>query len=203
LFGYMAYSANTSQQRSELKRSRVLEAAREVFLAYGFERATMNDIARAAGISRPALYLQFRDKRDIYRALVSELVERELRLTKTFMAEDRPLTERVERSFASLIKLLQEIEEWPHGRELFAIENELVSDIILQARNRMVQVLREAMAREAEAKRCILERCGLTVAALAELLLDAFAGLKRRGPSNDEHRSMMLYVRAVTGPFGR
>ena len=38
----------------------------KVFLAYGFARTTMDDIARAADMSRPALYLLFKNKTDIY-----------------------------------------------------------------------------------------------------------------------------------------
>ena len=41
------------------KRDKVLAAARGIFLRYGFKRVTMNDIAEAASISRPALYLVF------------------------------------------------------------------------------------------------------------------------------------------------
>ena len=37
------------------KRARILDGAMKVFLAYGFSRTTMDDIARAADISRPAL----------------------------------------------------------------------------------------------------------------------------------------------------
>ncbi|TIX07369.1 MAG: helix-turn-helix transcriptional regulator, partial [Mesorhizobium sp.] len=35
------------------KRARILEGAMKVFLAYGFTRTTMDDIARAADMSRP------------------------------------------------------------------------------------------------------------------------------------------------------
>jgi AcrR family transcriptional regulator len=44
---------------SDDKRTRILAAARSVFLRYGFKRVNMNDIADAAGVSRPALYLLF------------------------------------------------------------------------------------------------------------------------------------------------
>ena len=57
------------------KRARILERAMKVFLAYGFARTTMDDIARAAEVSRPALYLLFRNKTDIYRAIGAGLLE--------------------------------------------------------------------------------------------------------------------------------
>jgi AcrR family transcriptional regulator len=48
------------------KKSRILAAARSVFLRYGFKRVNMNDIAEAAGVSRPALYVLFKNKEEIF-----------------------------------------------------------------------------------------------------------------------------------------
>ena len=49
----------------------ILDAAFGVFAAYGYRRASMEDIARAAGMSRTALYLHFRSKDDIFRSLTA------------------------------------------------------------------------------------------------------------------------------------
>lgn len=55
---------------SDEKERRTLEAAQEVFSRYGYARATMGDIAKAAGMSRPALYLIFPNKDDVFTAVV-------------------------------------------------------------------------------------------------------------------------------------
>lgn len=55
------------------KISRVLEAARAVFLRYGFRRVTMQDIADEVGISRPALYLVFSNKEEVFLAAIRDL----------------------------------------------------------------------------------------------------------------------------------
>jgi len=52
------------------KELKVLNAAWSVFMKYGYKRVTMGDIAEAAGISRPALYLVFNKKEDVFRAVV-------------------------------------------------------------------------------------------------------------------------------------
>lgn len=61
------------------KEARVLEAATAVFFRYGYRRTTMGDIATAAGISRPALYLLFCNKERIFEAVLrrwaSQLLE--------------------------------------------------------------------------------------------------------------------------------
>jgi AcrR family transcriptional regulator len=57
------------------KRERLLSAAKEVFLRYGYKRVSMNDIAEAAGISRPSLYLVFKSKEDIFRGVYRDWTE--------------------------------------------------------------------------------------------------------------------------------
>lgn len=57
------------------KKDRVLSAALDIFLRYGYKRVTMNDIAEAAGISRPALYLVFESKEEIFRSVYEQWVK--------------------------------------------------------------------------------------------------------------------------------
>jgi len=61
------------------KQQHVIEKAYEVFLRYGYARTTMADLAKAAGLSRPALYLVFPDKEDIFSAVVEWANERSLK----------------------------------------------------------------------------------------------------------------------------
>src|SRR3954468_3961309 len=54
------------------KRRQILDGARRVFLAQGFEGASMNDIARAAGVSKGTLYVYFENKERLFAAIVEE-----------------------------------------------------------------------------------------------------------------------------------
>jgi TetR/AcrR family transcriptional regulator of autoinduction and epiphytic fitness len=54
------------------RRERVLAAALEVFGRYGFRKASMDEIARAADISRQGLYLHFASKDALFRAAVNQ-----------------------------------------------------------------------------------------------------------------------------------
>ena len=58
-------------QRSGRKFDQVLAGAREVFLANGFEGASMDDIARVAGVSKATLYSYFPDKRILFTEVVT------------------------------------------------------------------------------------------------------------------------------------
>lgn len=52
--------------RTGRKFDQVLEGARDVFMADGFEGASVDDIARAAGVSKATLYSYFPDKRLLF-----------------------------------------------------------------------------------------------------------------------------------------
>ena len=63
--------------RSEATRRRLVTAARALFGARGFAVVGTEEIVRAAGVTRGALYHQFRDKADLF-AAVAEEVEAEI-----------------------------------------------------------------------------------------------------------------------------
>lgn len=57
-------------------RQKLLEVARELFAHKGLETTTMNDIAAASGRGRRTLYTYFRNKEEIYYAVIEEELER-------------------------------------------------------------------------------------------------------------------------------
>ncbi len=57
------------------KRRQIIAGARAVFLAQGFDAASMNDIARAAGVSKGTLYVYFRHKEQLFEAIVDQECE--------------------------------------------------------------------------------------------------------------------------------
>src|ERR1700685_2788435 len=54
------------------KRRQIIEGARAAFLAQGFDAASMNDIARAAGVSKGTLYVYFKHKEELFEAIVEQ-----------------------------------------------------------------------------------------------------------------------------------
>jgi AcrR family transcriptional regulator len=55
------------------KRRRIVDGAREVFLARGFDAASMGEIARRAGVSKGTLYVYFDSKEALFEAIAREV----------------------------------------------------------------------------------------------------------------------------------
>jgi AcrR family transcriptional regulator len=58
-----------------MRRQHILDCALPIFGEHGFHDTSMNDIAHAAGITKPVIYQHFASKRDLYSALITELGE--------------------------------------------------------------------------------------------------------------------------------
>ncbi len=63
-------TAQDDPSRERAKLRQILDGARKVFLADGFDGASMNDIARAAGVSKGTLYVYFESKEALFEGLV-------------------------------------------------------------------------------------------------------------------------------------
>ena len=59
-------------EEESAKRRQIVEGARVVFLARGFDAASMGDIAKAAGVSKGTLYVYFKNKEELFAAIVQQ-----------------------------------------------------------------------------------------------------------------------------------
>jgi AcrR family transcriptional regulator len=55
------------------RREQLLDVALQVFARAGYHGTSMNEIAEAAGVTKPVLYQHFDSKRELYRALLEEV----------------------------------------------------------------------------------------------------------------------------------
>lgn len=60
-------------------RARILDAAARLFAERGYRAATMEEIARAAEVSKGGLYWSFESKQELFFALLEERIDRPLR----------------------------------------------------------------------------------------------------------------------------
>ena len=69
-------NVSTTRLPADERRDQLLDVALEVFATAGFHGASMNDVAEAAGVTKPVLYQHFDSKNDLFAALLDEVGRR-------------------------------------------------------------------------------------------------------------------------------
>jgi AcrR family transcriptional regulator len=72
-------TSSTQRLTATARREQLLEVSLQVFARNGYHDTSMNDIADAAGVTKPVLYQHFDSKRELYQALLDEAGARLLR----------------------------------------------------------------------------------------------------------------------------
>lgn len=181
----------------------ILSAAFDVFVAYGFRKTSMDDIARAAGISRPALYQTFKNKQDIFRALSRSMLERACLLAGEEMQSDRPFAERLLRSLdASILSIHRIIDATPHGAELIGVNAEIAPDIERDWNDKLGAVWGDGFQRAADSGEITLN--ALDANDTARLFMHAMEGIKQAymcgTPTEPEVRKLVTFFAASLAP---
>jgi AcrR family transcriptional regulator len=96
----------------EKTRERLLDAANSVLARSGFDRATVDDIAREAGFSKGAFYVHFESKDDLFWALLEGRITRQLEAFRGNVDYSKPLTHSVRTILRALFGLVREDPLW-------------------------------------------------------------------------------------------
>ncbi|PSJ52592.1 TetR/AcrR family transcriptional regulator [Kumtagia ephedrae] len=185
-------ATSTGASADEGKRTRILEAAMKVFLAYGFSRATMDDIAQAAEMSRPALYLLFKNKADIYRALAAKLVQESFEKARLALEAEGSLGERIFAAIdACMISVFSEIAASPHGADILDAKSNLAADLLLSWKRDLAGIMRDAIEQEVRRSGVDLSARDLSAEMLAQFLLDGIEGMKSRLTAPEQQRKAL------------
>jgi AcrR family transcriptional regulator len=100
---------------TEFRTSGILEAARKVFASKGFNDATVDDIASAAGVAKGTVYLYYGSKRDIYFAALKFGIEQMYSMLQEELSKVSTPAEKLRRLIA--VKL----EYFDDNRDFFKI----------------------------------------------------------------------------------
>jgi AcrR family transcriptional regulator len=90
------------------RRTQLLEVATDVFSARGFHATSMEDIAVAAGVTKPVLYQHFPSKRALYRELLDDVDEQLVTRLVDATAQATSGRERVQLGFAAYFRFVAE-----------------------------------------------------------------------------------------------
>jgi AcrR family transcriptional regulator len=112
------------------RRIQLLDAASEVFASKGYHAAAMDDIADAAGVSKPVLYQHFPSKLDLYLALLDQSCDRLVEVVEEALASTEDNADRVIATFAAFYEFISSAS----GEFRFVFESDLTGDGAVQQR---------------------------------------------------------------------
>lgn len=164
------------------RRAQLLAAALEVFVAYGYHAAAMDEIADRAGVSKPVLYQHFPGKLELYLALVDEQADELVRRVRAAIAAPSDNKTRVQHTLAAYFDFVDA--EGQAFRLIF--ESDLLSEPA--ARERVERAYRECRDAIAES---IQADTGVDLA-YAKLLAVGLSGAAELGARYwlESHRAM-------------
>lgn len=182
------------------KQSDILAAALQAFAAQGYRRTSMDDIARHAGMSRPALYLHYRNKEDIFRTLVAQFCIQSVDgMEKALATPGQTPEEALAAAFRAKDGVLMDLVfTSPHGAELIEAGATLTAEIMQGGEAAKIGLLTRWLA-------------GLTLPpdigppeTVARTILTAAMGLKFPGQTLEGYRQgqrhlARLFARAIAG----
>lgn len=172
-----------------------LDAALQEFATYGFQRTSMEGVARRAHLSRATLYTHWGSKDELFRSLVRRLHDDRLQAMRQAAEStdgkrfEHRLLAVLEARFVPWVELTSAS---THAAELYEVHGRRCGDLAQDALARSERLLVRLVRDGVEAGEVDLAPSGLTAAQAARALLDAAHGAKGEDPS-----------RAVPAEFGR
>ncbi|MET7323567.1 TetR/AcrR family transcriptional regulator [Streptomyces sp. NPDC005549] len=161
------------------RRAMVLESAMATFARFGYRKTSMEDVARAAHISRPGLYFLFSSKETLFRAAVTQALDRDITAVEEVLSDrGRPLPER----------LVEAFDQWAgryvggpltHDAATVVDDNpDILGEIVETAPRRFEQLITDAIAVESRQE---------TALPVAQTLISASIGLKHQVASRESY----------------
>ncbi len=167
------------------RRQHVLDVALLIFARYGYRKASLEDVARAADISRPGLYLYFPSKQDLFRAAVTYALDGDVAAAARILTDtDRPLRDR----------LIDAFDQWtgryvgPLAKDVaLLIENnpDLLGPLVTDYPRRFATMVTDAIAADLSAERARL------ASDVAQTLLSTAYGIKHDTSTREDFLARM------------
>ncbi|BCJ37015.1 TetR family transcriptional regulator [Actinocatenispora thailandica] len=169
------------------RRTQVLEAALPVFARHGYRKTSMDDVAKAADISRPGLYFAFSSKHELFRAAVQHSLDDSLAAAGQALSDQgRPLRER----------LIEAFDEWagryvgPMAQEIGGLMDAnpgLLGTMPVEYPKRFLAMLVDALSRAGERP----ARTRIAPVDVARTLVSTAAGIKYEVTTREQFRARM------------
>lgn len=171
------------------RRALILDAAIGVFLRYGYRKTSMDDLARAAGISRQGLYLHFASKDELFKQAATWLSQQSLDALRAALArEELPIEERLVGAFTALHAQSDGSQmSLEHMSEIVEAARQLIGPVLEAFDRTVLEELTRAI--QAEGVAIPWHGAGLTAQSLAQHLLAAAHGLKHQARTSADYQA--------------
>lgn len=173
---------------SSEKNERIVATALAVFSRHGYKKVTMSDLAEAAAMSRPALYLVFDSKEAVFRATLLRYFEATMAELQAEMPATKDVAQRV--MFAMEVFCVRPFEmtiTHPDTKDLlesgYAFANDIVTASFERFEALLARLLEPAMPGKGNAK--------VTAGQVAHLLVSGAIGFKQASSTAAELREMI------------
>ena len=78
-----------------MKRKQLIQTAKDLFFRYGIKRVTVEEICREANVSKMTFYKHFKNKNELVKTWITEMMEENLEKYRNLMESDLPFKEKV------------------------------------------------------------------------------------------------------------
>ncbi|WP_425045781.1 TetR/AcrR family transcriptional regulator [Primorskyibacter sp. S87] len=189
--------AGPANLSNDPKQETILLSAWTAFSTYGFRKTSMDDIARGAGMSRPALYLHYRNKEDIFRSLVQYYYdEGTVRLAEALKAEGTPQDVFAAAFHAQGGATVEAMLTSPHGMELLDTGATISGDLNVAGEARFVQIYADWLSKQAAQGQVKLSGPADEISAT---ITSALKGIKTTAANYDEYRTRVDQLAQLVG----
>jgi len=182
------------------KVSSILQAALTCFMNYGVQRTAMADIAKAAGMSRPALYLYFSNKDAILEGLIVGYFAKAVTDMEVALAQPGTAAQCLLAAMdAKDGGMLEQMMAAPHGPELLDVKQTVAKDVVAAGELQMEAVFTAWIHAGIADGQLSMRRVPGTAESFSHTLLLALIGLKAGFTTIDSYRESQ---RQIAESFG-
>ncbi len=180
----------------DTRQKAILTSAFQAFAAYGFRKTSMDDIARGAGMSRPAVYLHYKNKEDIVRRLTQLHYDEKINAVEQALSADGSVSGIITQAIQAQTDGMAAILASPHGLEMLDMSKSVSTDIVETGEARLTDLYTAWLAREDAAGRVRLNH---TPADVAKTITSTLIGIKMTASGAAEFENCTARLAALIG----
>jgi AcrR family transcriptional regulator len=189
------------QTSADARRRELLDAALGVFLRFGFRKTSMEEVARAAGVSRQALYLHFPSKEELFRAALRQVLETSVASAALHLQNhDLSAEQRLVRGFDAWVgRFVGALGR--DAQDLGEATSSLGKDMVQRHEAEFLEEVTRALRRTGVA--AVYRSAGLSAPQLSRTLVATARGLKDESATREQFLAgFEIAVRALCLPLG-